>query len=69
MSSRGALFEDLEQEPLRIVSVFEYFVGNTDWSVAAENNVALLSDTAVKITPVAYGFDWTGAVDAKLRQR
>ena len=63
LSARRALFEDLEQEPLRTVSVFEYFVGNTNWSVAGENNIALLTDTAVKIMPVAYGFDFTGAVD------
>jgi len=65
LSARRALFEDVEQEPLRTVSVFEYFVGNTNWSVAAENNIALLSDTAVKIMPVAYGFDFTGAVDPR----
>lgn len=64
-TANGALFDDLEQEPLRIVSVFEYFAGGTDWSVSAQHNIALLSDTAVKIMPVAFDWDFSGAVDAR----
>lgn len=61
----SAVFEDLEQEPLRLVSVFEYFAGSLDWSVSALHNIALLSDTAVRIIPVAYDFDFTGAVNTR----
>jgi hypothetical protein len=65
LSARRALFQDLEQEPLRTLSVFEYFIGNTNWSVAAEHNIALLSDTGVKVIPVPYGFDFSGAVNPR----
>jgi hypothetical protein len=64
-TANGALFDDLEQEPLRIASVFEYFAGNTDWSVAAQHNIALLSDTAARIIPIAFDWDFSGAVDAR----
>jgi hypothetical protein len=64
-SANGVLFDDLEQDPLRLVSVFEYFVGNTDWSVSAQHNILLLRDSSVKIMPVAYDFDWSGAVNAR----
>jgi hypothetical protein len=66
MKANGALFADLDQGPLAMVSVFEFFVGNTDWSVSGQHNIGLLADsTALKITPLAYDFDWTGAVDAR----
>ena len=66
MKANGALFADLDQESLAMVSVFEYFVGNTDWSISGQHNIGLLADsTALKITPMAYDFDWTGAVDAR----
>jgi hypothetical protein len=66
MKAEGALFADLDQEPLALLSVFEYFIGNTDWSISAQHNIGLLADsTVVKINPVAFDFDWTGAVDAR----
>ena len=66
MQAKGALFADVEQEPLALISMFQYFVGNTDWSVTAQHNIALFTDsTGQKITPLAYDWDWTGAVDAR----
>jgi hypothetical protein len=66
MKADGALFADLDQEPLAVLSVFEYFVGNTDWSIAAQHNIALLVDSSsTKISPVAYDWDWSGAVDTR----
>ena len=64
-SAAGALFDDVEQEPLRLVSMFEYFAGNLDWSVSAQHNIALLADTTAKIVPVAFDWDFSGAVDAR----
>jgi hypothetical protein len=66
MKANGALFADLDQGALATVSLFEYFVGNTDWSISAQHNIGLLTDsTALRITPLAYDFDWTGAVDPR----
>lgn len=64
-TTTGALFDDVEQEPLRLISVFEYFVGNLDWSIAAQHNIALLSDSSSKILPVAFDWDFSGAVNTR----
>ena len=64
-TATGALFDDVDQEPLRLVSMFEYFAGNLDWSVSAQHNIALVADSAIKITPIAFDFDFSGAVDTR----
>jgi hypothetical protein len=64
-TNTGALFDDVEQDPLRLVSVFEYFAGNLDWSVSALHNIALLSDTTGKVMPIAFDWDFTGAVNTR----
>ena len=47
------------------MSVFQYLIGNTDWSVWALHNVLLLKEnqTALPIV-VPYDFDWCGLVNA-----
>ncbi|MFI5233175.1 MAG: hypothetical protein ACHQSE_11770 [Gemmatimonadales bacterium] len=65
VATTGAHFDDLEPGPLSLLSMFEYFIGNTDWSIGALHNVALLQDSAARVTPVAFDFDWTGAVNAR----
>lgn len=54
---------DLNQIPL--VWMFEYFVGNTDWSVWALHNIVLVMRPG-KPLPLAvpYDFDWSGVIDA-----
>ena len=65
VTSTGAHFDDLEPGPLALLSMFEYFIGNTDWSIGALHNVALMQDSTARVTPVAFDFDWTGAVNAR----
>jgi hypothetical protein len=65
LPAQGAKFEDLEPEPLSLLSMFEYFIGNTDWSVSGLHNISLLHDSTARTIGVAYDFDWTGAVDAR----
>jgi hypothetical protein len=47
------------------MSVFQYLIGNTDWSVWALHNVVLLREdnTALPVV-VPYDFDWCGLVGA-----
>lgn len=54
---------DLDQIPL--IWVYEYFIGNTDWSVYAGHNIVLvqLPNTMFPM-PVPYDFDWSGVIDA-----
>lgn len=48
-----------------LLSVFEFCIGNTDWSVPGLHNVKLLDHGPGKdIIPVPYDFDWCGMVNA-----
>jgi hypothetical protein len=65
LPAQGARFDDLDQDALSVLSMFEYFIGNTDWSISALHNIALMQDSSAHIVPVAFDFDWVGAVDAR----
>lgn len=50
---------------MTLVAVFEYMIGNTDWSVWGRHNIAILRDTTRhSLLPVPYDFDFSGAVSA-----
>jgi len=57
--------EQTERKQMTLVSVFEYLIGNTDWSVPADHNIKLvkLNDPA-KPRPITipYDFDYSGFV-------
>ena len=44
------------------MAVFQYFIGNTDWSIRALHNIILLADSSGRILPVPYDFDWAGVI-------
>ncbi len=61
-ASRGAMFDHLVAESSTMLSLWEYFIGNTDWSLAALHNVRLvLTDTGTLAVP--YDFDFSGLVN------
>lgn len=60
----GATWEYIAPEVIDRISLFEYWVANTDWSVAGVHNVALFRTPDLMFRPVAYDFDWTGVVNA-----
>ena len=62
---KGARFDDLEPEVWGYAQLFQYMIGNTDWSVSALHNISLLKDTTGVVYGVPYDFDWSGAVGAK----
>jgi len=58
--------EQTNRDQMTIVTLFEYLIGNTDWSVPAYHNVKLIGpkeDKNVKPYVVAYDFDICGFVD------
>lgn len=63
--TQGALFADVVAEELNRVSLWEFWIGNTDWSVAALHNIELFRNAEGDYLPVAYDFDWSGAVNAR----
>ena len=54
---------EFDARELANLELFEYLIGNTDWSVVARHNVVVLS-TARGLTAVPYDFDFAGVVDA-----
>ncbi|MGA0920136.1 MAG: hypothetical protein ACO32Z_03880 [Gemmatimonadaceae bacterium] len=65
LDQTGALFADFDQTSLDRIALWEFWIGNTDWSVAALHNIELFRDEAGTYFPVAYDFDWSGAVNAR----
>lgn len=59
----GAASEDLDERTRVIMGVFQYMIGNTDWSTPGLHNVELFAVDTI-VYPVPYDFDYSGAVDA-----
>ena len=64
--------EDLDPINLNLTSLFQYLIGNTDFSPVAGaegedccHNYSLLGDEAGKLMAIPYDFDMSGWVDAK----
>jgi hypothetical protein len=47
-----------------LVGVFQYLIGNTDWSISVLHNAEVVRDSAYVFAPIAFDFDFAGAVDA-----
>jgi hypothetical protein len=69
----GALHQEIRQAGPRNFSaeeavrmaVFQYMVGNTDWSMVRSHNAEVLQTARGVYVPVPYDFDWTGFVSAQ----
>ncbi|HEY2378482.1 MAG TPA: hypothetical protein VGH98_21055 [Gemmatimonadaceae bacterium] len=64
MLGQGAGAGDLDPRAAAIYFVFQYMIGNTDWSVAGQHNSELVTSDSMYI-PIAYDFDFSGAVNAR----
>ena len=58
------VFTDLEAKTLTRMMLFEYMIGNTDFSIWALHNVRIVQDRARRLYPVPYDFDLSGLVHA-----
>jgi hypothetical protein len=56
---------DLDQTQLSLVEVFQYFVGNTDFSMFRIHNAKLIGDMAGPVFPIPYDFDFSGVISAR----
>lgn len=54
-----------DHEGMATLAVFQYMIGNTDWSVPYQHNIKLLERTIGLPMPVAYDFDHSGIVGAR----
>jgi len=58
--------EVTNRDQMTLVALFQYLIGNTDWSVPAYHNIKLIApkdDNSVRPYVVAYDFDICGLVD------
>jgi hypothetical protein len=62
---KGARPGDLDSFQDALFGVFEYFIGNTDFSEAGLHNVELFFNSDGVVMPIAYDFDFSGAVNAR----
>ncbi len=63
-TARGALYDHIDSSSVALLGLWEYFIGNTDFSVAALHNVRLVT-TPDAVLAVPYDFDFSGLVDAR----
>ena len=60
----GATSDDLEGEQATLAYLFQYMIGNTDFSFGGLHNAELLALPNGQYLPIAYDFDFAGAIDA-----
>jgi len=52
------------QQKTMLMAVFQYMIGNTDWSVWVQHNTILLKEASSTVPIVVpYDFDWSGLVN------
>ncbi len=51
-------------EAAGLLNLFQYMVGNTDYSIYGQHNVVAFERPDASILPIPYDFDWTGLVNA-----
>ena len=64
LKQTGAGADDLDPKHAAMAFVFEYMIGNTDFSFSGLHNTELVQIATGEILPVVYDFDYAGAVDA-----
>lgn len=53
------------RQQTNVVCLFEYMIGNTDFSVGQQHNIRLIQENPLKLfRPVPYDFDWAGLINA-----
>jgi hypothetical protein len=63
--SRGSFdHEKLDAHSADLVALFQYLIGNTDWSIVRERNIVLLQDSSGSLQPLPFDFDMSGLVNA-----
>ena len=61
----GGELDEMDPAQLDLVTVFQYLIGNTDWSVLMIHNIRLVQvEGHPYFLPLAYDFDWSGVVNA-----
>ncbi len=55
----------IDKERYKLLTMFQYLIGNTDWNLSRRHNIRLLEcDKNVGPIPIPYDFDYSGFVNA-----
>jgi hypothetical protein len=57
------MFDDLDMDTLMPMMIFEYMIGNTDYSIYALHNVRIVQRPDKSLHPIPYDFDFSGLVN------
>ena len=60
--------EATDRKQMTLLGLFEYMIGNTDWSIPNNHNIKLIKsrkDSLARPIPVPYDFDYAGLVNAE----
>ncbi len=61
----GGHAEEMEPRQMAVTDLFQYMIGNTDFSLQFLHNYRIVqTDTSMSFFPMAYDFDWSGLVSA-----
>ena len=60
----SAVFARLDQETLTLMMLFEFMIGNTDFSIIAHHNVVMVQTQDVRRFTVPYDFDYSGLAES-----
>ncbi len=63
--SPGTTWDFLEDEIIARISLFQFMIGNTDWSTSGLHNIIVLRSPEATYRAIPYDFDWTGLVNAR----
>ncbi len=44
------------------MAIFQYMIGNTDWSIPNQHNVKMLQGASTRPIAIPYDFDWSGFI-------
>jgi hypothetical protein len=65
LKQTGGHAEEMEPRQMAITDLFQYMIGNTDFSLMMLHNYRIVqTDTSMNFYPMAYDFDWSGLVSA-----
>lgn len=64
VKTKGATADDLDAESLALAYLYQFMIANTDFSFNGLHNTQLIGTSDGRILPVAYDFDYAGAVNA-----
>jgi hypothetical protein len=59
------VFRLLDQDSLMVMSLMQFMLGNTDYSIVSLHNIRLVQPPAGPFRPITYDFDLSGLVNAR----